>query len=137
MEFEAAVGSMSRGFLTFSLTAERIRVYWVWGNRQTCPYRRREKVVQDLVNREITAVEEKRKVAAFLARVAAWLRDTDERDFYRTLRQRGTSWSLMLWTDQGCLWARGEDLYPPWWDDVWAAIREFTGDFAGTGVPER
>lgn len=137
MEFEAAVGSMSRGFLTFSLTAERIRVYWVWGNRETCPYYRREKVVQDLLYREITSVEEQRKVAAFLARMVAWLRDTHERDFYRTLRQRGTSWSVIVWADRVCLWARGEDVYPPWWDDVWAAIREFTGDFSDAVVPGR
>ncbi|RPF47095.1 hypothetical protein EDD75_1367 [Thermodesulfitimonas autotrophica] len=137
MEFEAAVGSMSRGFLTFSLTAERIRVYWVWGNREVCPYCRREKVVQDLLYREITSTEEKRKVAEFLAQMVAWLRDTDERDFYRTLRQRGTSWSVMVWADRVCLWARGEDIYPPWWDDVWASIREFTGDFSDAVVPGR
>ncbi|MGQ9511961.1 hypothetical protein [Thermodesulfitimonas sp.] len=137
MEFEGAVGSISRGFLTFSLTAERIRVYWVWSNRETCPYCRREKVVQDLVDREITSPEEKRKVAEFLARMVAWLRDVDERDFYRTLWQRGTSWSLMVWADQVCLWARGEDVYPPWWDEVWASVREFTGDLSGTVVPGR
>lgn len=127
---------MSRGFLTFNLTPERIRVYWVWANRALCPYRQREKVVRELVNREIASEGEKNEVEAFLAKVLGYLQEADERDFYRSLRHRGTSWSMVLWADRA-YWSRGEDAYPPWWDEVWTLLLKFVGDFPGPTIPQR
>jgi len=64
------------------------------------------------------------------------LKDADERDFCGTLRQRGTSWLLILWTEK-VYWTRSQETYPFWWEEVWNSIRELTGDLSADLVYRR
>ena len=137
MEFEASIGNEADGYLAVGISSEKVVVQRIRHRDFKWPFRRRERLVEPLFDREVKTGEEKEQVEAFLGKMLAYMKDAAERYSPENLVDTGTNWSFVMWAGEQVFSTGGCNAFPPWWDEACALISEVAGRPFGKVLPEQ